>query len=230
MSLVPDDASALDADRWRYYEELARSGEATHAPDNPSDPEHPTRWRDGLPWYGFVGSRVMPIAFMTVAVLAMLGSLALAFVQRADPPAQTAPLSLTAAPVGQVGGLLPNAAVAIGGQPRQLRDIRPALVVVPAPGRCGDCESTYAAVTAAGRAAGVRTLVALPLATGGDGAQVAAAEGAGATVMEVDTGLFDIFDPVGTTVIEVGGDGTIAAIWRSATPTTDLALQAQPTR
>ena len=52
----------------------------------------------------------------------------------------------------------------------------------------------------------------------------------GATVMEVDTGLFDIFDPVGTTVIEVGGDGTIAAIWRSATPTTDLALQAQPTR
>ena len=65
----------------------------------------------------------------------------------------------------------------------------------------------------------------MPLATGGDGAQVAAAEGARATVMEVDTGLFDIFDPVGTTVIEVGGDGTIAAIWRSATPTTDLALK-----
>lgn len=225
MSLVPDDASALDADRWRYYEELARSGDSPHAPDAPRDPQHPTRWRDGLPWYGFVGSRVMPIAFMSIAVLAMLGSLALAFVHRTNPPAQTAPLALTAAPVGQVGGLLPSAAVAIGGQPRQLRDIRPALVIVPAPGRCGDCGPTYDTVAASGRAAGVRTLVAVPLASGGDADQIAAAQAAGATVMEADTGVFDVFDPAGTTVIQVGADGTIGAIQRSVTPATAATMQ-----
>ncbi|MFI0433469.1 MAG: hypothetical protein ACH36H_10050 [Candidatus Nanopelagicales bacterium] len=228
MSIVPDDASALDADRWRYYEELSRSGTAPHAPDAPKDPDHPTRWRDGLPWYGFVGSRVMPVAFMAIAVLAMLGSLALAFVQRTNPPAQTAPLSLTDAPVGQVGGLLPSAAVAIGGQPRQLRDIRPALVVVPAPGRCGDCELTYNAVAQAGREAGVRTLVALPLAGGADAAQIAAAQAAGATVMEADRGLFDVFDPAGTTVLSVRSDGTVSEVFRSATPAIDVTAALPP--
>lgn len=216
---VPDDASELDADRWRYYAELSQSGALEHAPGRPT-PETPGGWRDGLPWFGFRGSRHTPVLFMAAAALAMLASLLLlGLMPRANPPEATRPLSLTSAEVGEIGGLLPAGPAAVNGSPRVLRDIRPALLIV-APNSCGDCADAVATAAAQARGEGVR-----PFVTGTPTQSQTLtwlATSVAAPVLTVEPGALDDFDPSGVTLIAVGADGEVVQIARDATADTDV--------
>lgn len=211
---VPDDASALDADRWRYYEELSSRGQLRHSPDAPLPTDHPGRWRDGQPWFGFLGSHFAPAVFMLAAVMAMVGTLMLAMVPRTDAPPITQPLASTAADVGSIGGLLPAESVTLNGSPRLLRDIRPALIAWLPGGDCPECRSGLASAAAQADAAGVRFLVAGPSERAA--AVSDAATTAGAPALLTRPGAFDVFRPDGLTLFVVGGDGTVTDVVRNS--------------
>jgi hypothetical protein len=211
---VPDDASALDADRWRYYEELSGRGDIRHTPDGPAAADHPGRWRDGQPWFGFFGSHLAPTLFMLAAVLAMAGTLMLAMVPRTDAPALTEPLATTEAEVGSVGGLLPPEAVTLNGSPRLLRDVRPALIAWLPGGDCPECRSGLAAAMAQAESAGVRFLVVGP--TERAAAVQEAALTAGAPAVLTRTGAFAEYRPEGLTLFVVAGDGTVTDVVRNS--------------
>lgn len=160
---VPNDASALDADRWRYYEELSARGDVRQAPDQPRDASHPGRWREGLPWFGAHGQRLAPAVFLAAAVFAMVASLMLASVSRPNAPTATAPLALDTSAVGTVGGLLPSAAVGVNGAARLLRDIRPAVIALLDDGTCDSrCSATLEWIGSQAEGANVRMIVAGP--------------------------------------------------------------------
>ena len=218
---IPDDASALDADRWRYYEELAAENRLRHAPGQPTAGDHPGRWRDGLPWFGHRGSHVIPFLFIVAAVLAMVGTLMLASVTRVDAPVSTAPLAADTSTTGVVGGLMPSAAVAVNGAPRLLRDIRPAVVALVPSSQCPECAAGIASAAAQAEAAGFRFLVA---AEGRDVTEVseyAAPVGAASMLAPVTT--FADFRPSGLTLFVVAPDGVVADVVRGADETTSLA-------
>lgn len=217
---VPDDPRDLDADRWRYYEELARADQLRHTPDGPTAADHPATWRDGNPWFGFRGSRKQPLIFMVVAVLAMAASLLLAFVPRSDAPQQTRALAAPVADVGQVGGLLPTAAVGINGAPRLLRDIRPAVIAVLPEGQCSECESALAEISEQGTASGVRTLLAVDRDSPIDG--TALATRLGLPLLTYTPGTFGDFRPSGLTLLLVSPDGTVSDVVRLADANTTI--------
>jgi hypothetical protein len=217
---IPDDARDLDEDRWRYYEELARSQQLRRTPDGPTEADHPANWRDGSPWFGFGGSKRQPVVFLTVAVLAMAASLLLAFVPRNDAPQQTRTLASPQADVGQVGGLLPSSAVAINGAPRLLRDIRPAVIAVVPDGLCSECEAALGAIAEQANINGVRTL----LAVGRDNAAGYSdlANQLALPLLTYNPGTFGDFRPAGLTLLLVSPDGTVSDVVRLADANTTI--------
>ncbi len=211
---IPDDASSLEADRWRYYRELDARGELRHTPDQPAETDHPSRWRDGLPWFGHRGSNLIPLGFIVAAVLAMVGSLLLATVSRVDAPLATAPLAVGTADVGVVGGLLPSAPVAVNGAPRLLRDIRPAVIALVPQGDCPECQAGVANAAAAAEAARMRFIVA------SEGSDPTSAESyaapVGAATLLAPVGTFADYRPRGLTLFSVAPDGVVADVIRDA--------------
>lgn len=216
---IPDDPRDLDADRWAYYEELSRAGRTRHTPDQYAA-DHPSRWREGQPWFGYRGSRISPLVFLIVSVVAMAATVLVAFVPRADAPQQTRTLAAPTADIGQLGGLMPSAAVGINGSPRMLRDIRPAVIAVVPEGNCPECADAVAAAAVDARDAGVRLFVA------GSRDQVndlaALAEPNGALTMTYATSPFDVFRPTGVTMILVAPDGAVTDVVRMADGETNL--------
>lgn len=217
---IPDDPRDLDADRWQYYEELARADKLRHSPDGPSEPDHPAHWRDGTPWFGFKGSRKQPLIFLVVAVCAMAASLLLAFVPRTDAPQQTRALAAPMADVGQVGGLLPTSAVGINGAPRLLRDIRPAVIALVPEGQCSECETALAAIAEQSDASGVRTILAADRDI--SNRYSAMATQLGLPLLTYNPGTFGDFRPTGLTLLLVAPDGTVADVVRLADSTTSI--------
>lgn len=216
---IPDDPRELDADRWAYYEEMAREGRTRHSPDQPPA-DHPSRWRDGQPWFGHYGSRISPLIFLIVSVVAMAATVLVALVPRADAPQQTRTLTTPTADVGQIGGLVPNAAVGVNGSPRLLRDIRPAVIALIPEGNCPECTEAVSAAAADATDAGVRLFVA------GSREQVddltTLAEAHGALTMTFVMNPFDVFGPVGVTMLLVAPDGSVADVVRMADGETNL--------
>lgn len=216
---IPDDARDLDADRWAYYEELSRTGRTRHSPDQPGA-DHPSRWRDGQPWFGYRGSRISPLIFLIVSVVAMAATLLVAFVPRADAPQQTRTLAAPTADIGQLGGLMPSAAVGINGSPRLLRDIRPAVIAVIPEGNCPECADAVAAAAADSSAAGVRLFVAGSREQMADLEALAAPNGA--LTMTYASNPFNVFRPTGVTMVLVAPDGAVTDVVRMADGETNL--------
>ena len=216
---IPDDPRDLDADRWAYYEELSRAGRTRHTPDQPAA-DHPARWRDGQPWFGYRGSRISPLIFLIVSVVAMIATVLVALVPRANAPQQTRTLAAPTAEVGQIGGLMPNAAVGINGSPRLLRDIRPAVIAVLPEGACPECSDAVAAAAADATDAGVRLFVA------GSREQTTVVEALatanGALAMTFAANPFDVFRPSGATMVMVAPDGAVTDVVRMADGDTNL--------
>lgn len=208
---VPDDASALDADRWRYYDELAAAGALSHSPDQPQDVHHPSRWRDGLPWLGSNGTQRVPVFFLVVSGLAMVACVLLAFVVRPAAPAAGAALAVNAGPAGQEGGLLPAMTVNVDGARRNLRDLRPALLAVVPAGDCTNCAATLAAADTLARSRAVRLYVANDSAT-----PTRFSTPFGVHQLTADPGTFDGYDPQGLTLLTVRSDGVVTEVLRNA--------------
>lgn len=216
---VPDDPRDLEADRWAYYEELARSKDVRHTPDQPPG-DHPSRWREGTPWFGFRGSRVSPLIFCIVAVLAMGASLLVALVPRTDAPAQTQALAAPTTEVGQIGGLLPTAAVGVNGAPRLLRDIRPAVLAVVPDGSCDECAAAIESAATQAADAGVRLLVTGSPEQADELADLA--RPLQLPVLTASASTFAPYRPAGLTLLVVAGDGTVADVVRLADADTTI--------
>jgi len=216
---VPDDARDLDADRWAYYEELASRENLRQPPDAPAT-DHPSRWREGTPWYGFRGSRISPLIFCVVAVLAMAASLLVALVPRADAPAQTQALAAPGVDVGQIGGLLPTAAVGVNGAPRLLRDIRPAVLAIVPEGDCPECAAGIEAAATQASQAGMRLLVTGSPEQVDDLANLA--RPMQLPTLTAGSATFAPYRPTGLTLIVVAGDGTVEDVVRLADGDTNV--------
>lgn len=223
---IPDDARALDGDRWRYYDELHRQRKMESPPGGPAGPDHPGTWRDGKPWFGLFGSSRIPLMFAIAACLAMAASFLLPLIQRPNPPKQTEALALETGPVGREGGLLPVAQVQLNGGERDLRDIRPAVVAVVPVGDCPGCRSALSAASRTAQAVGY-TLVIADTASDAPAAEVGASEVAADPDANVGrdpvvprliaaAGTFDPYAPEGLTLLVVTGDGTVASVIRDA--------------
>ncbi len=121
--VIPDDASALDADTWAWRAEQQRLGR----PVPRLGPGRSTPWR--------VAGRIGPMLFVAVLLVAFLSSLAMTVRPATPTVLGPAALASTQAPDGAVGGLLPRAIVEVGGATVPSRDLRPAvLVLVPSVG------------------------------------------------------------------------------------------------
>ena len=223
--VVPDDPRDLDADRWRLYEELSAAGKIRHSPDSVRATDHPSRWREGLPWYGGHGSRLLPLLFMIMAIAAMGASMALVFVKRTDAPLPTGALAVGSAPVGQIGGLLPAELVEVNGSPRTLRDIRPAVLFVLPAGTCTTCDLTAESLSDQAAAAGMRLLVTGTAEQAETLAAVSLASGVPALTMSNSS--LDLFGLAGPAVIIVAPDGTVADIVSDVDANTDISESAQ---
>ena len=213
---VPDDPRALDADRWAYYEELNRRGQLPRAPGGPDSNEEPGRWRDGTPWLGRHGSRAVPLLFCTTGIALMLGVLLLALIPRNNAPDQTVALASPTAPVGSVGGLLPQARVSLNEQPRSLRDIRPAVIGVISQGGCTNCADAVATAASTSEANGVRFMLSTDESAAARLKPFKLAAGLLSPTLLVPLGTWDDFDPAGLTVLAVNPDGTVARVIRNA--------------
>jgi hypothetical protein len=185
-----------------------------HSPDQPTSSDHLGRWREGLPWFGRLGSNLIPLGFIVAAVLAMVGSLMLASVSRVDAPVATAPLAANTAEVGVVGGLMPSAPVAVNGAPRLLRDIRPAIIALVPAGACPECAAGVASAAAIAEASRLRFIVA------GEGRDPATVEtyaaAVGAATLMAPTGTFADYRPSGLTLFSVAPDGIVTDVARGA--------------
>lgn len=121
--VIPDDASALQADLWALRAERnRRKRQAAMPADEPG-----TRGR--------LAGRMVPLLLGSLLLLGFLVSLSTtvrpATIRASDP----APLATTDVSDGQVGGLLPRGLVDVRGVTKSTRDLRPAtLVLVPAGG------------------------------------------------------------------------------------------------
>ena len=221
---IPDDARALEADRWRYYDELHRQRKIDSAPGGPTGADHPGTWRDGKPWFGLLGSSRIPLIFAIAACLAMVASFLLPLIQRANPPKQTQALALAAGPVGTEGGLLPVTRVQLNGGERDLRDIRPAVLAVLPTGSCPGCAGALAMAERLSTAAGYTLVVADTAPESATAGGDAAGAAGGAVVnrnqavprLSAPPGSFDAYAPAGLTLVVVTGDGTVARVIRDA--------------
>lgn len=216
--LVPDDARSLDPDRLRYVEELrVKAGRPGPGPAGP--PAVPPSGR--LSRFGLPASLVVVV----LVVIGLVGSAMSVFAPRmAATPAIPRPLaSAPTAEPGQVGGLLPDAAVTVAGREMSLQEVRPALVAM-VPTDCADCEPVLQSLLQQGREYGLRLVLAGPAPaeelTGIDRRVL----GGAATVVDDGTGaLADAVEPSGVTAVLVDVDGTIGAVVRDVTA--DLRLE-----
>lgn len=224
---VPDDARALEGDRWAYYDELNQRGDLPHAPGGPDSHDEPGRWRDGSPWLGQHGSRTMPLLFCVTGIALMLGVLLLALVPRDDAPTQTVALASSTAAVGSVGGLLPQARVTLNDQPRSLRDLRPAVIALIGNSGCTNCTDAVAAAASTSEANGVRFMLSTEEPAGTKLRTFRLAAGIMAPALVVPPGVWDDFEPEGLTLIAVNPDGTVSAVVRNAQMQAGLATSLQ---
>ncbi|MGN6334259.1 MAG: hypothetical protein ACTHOD_21805 [Motilibacteraceae bacterium] len=230
--VVPDDASALAADREAWVRELRGPLDTpdAHSPAERGAPHRPLPRRAGRLRFGVFGA----VLALVLAGAAAAGSLLLVLVPRTGLRTATAlPLASTAAArsarPGEPGALLPDTQVrAAGGAPTSVREVRPALLAVVGPGvtaSCRDCRTVLddAALQAAqagvrlwlvGPAGQVPSLVALARAVGNGGSGV---------LEDVDGALARQLSASGITLVLVHADGVVAAVRRDAAEPLPLA-------
>jgi hypothetical protein len=230
--VVPDDASALAADREAWVRELR--GTDQHAPPAErligAPRSRPLPRRAGGLRFGVFGA----VLALVLAGAAAAGSLLLVLVPRTGlRTASALPLATTAAArsarPGEPGALLPDTRVrAVGGVPTSVREVRPALLALVGPGvtaSCRDCRTLLddAALQAAqagvrlwlvGPAGQVPSLVTLARAVGNGGSGV---------LEDVDGALARQLSASGTTLVLVHADGVVAAVRRDAAEPLPLA-------
>lgn len=205
---VPDDARELELDVIAWRRERA----AGHRRALLDRVVRTRRWRR----YGLSG----PLVAAVLVIVAVFGAL-LALVVPTGGRARAPSRALDAAPpapVGSVGGLLPDRRLTVGGVERSVRELRPAvLALVPPACRCGALVDELS-----GQAAefGVRlVLVATSPDDDGLGDLVAAARhGSVLPAYDLEGWLAGAYAARGPTLVLVRDDGRVTAVERDARP------------
>jgi len=213
--VVPDDIRALQADVDAYHRELrdarrhrlVRRLTATAA------------WRHGAKPLAVVGA-ALALASVVFTVLT-LGDPGVG--RRALPkPVATAPL----ASIGEVDGLLPDLTVrTVSGQPRSIRELRPALIALMPP-QC-NCAGLVESLAGQAETVGASLVVIAPAAID---AEVAALPGrihSGRVAAYFDPAhaLADIYSAIGVTLLVVSPDATVSHVLPNVQPGVHLEAQ-----
>ncbi len=207
--LIPDDARSLDADRAQLMAELqqARSGRP------------PVHRQDGV-LSRLLGSRFAAVAVpgsvvVVGIVVSVLFVATMVFLSPQLSPTGLDPLPIAtaaSAPVGQIGGVLPDAVVQVGGLPVSARAVRPGVLVLVS-SSCTNCSAILTNLYTQVR------LHRLQLALVGPSSQqqqlntLAVDDFQTATVaIDQDGTLVRAFPPTGVTVVLVHADGIIEGV------------------
>jgi hypothetical protein len=206
--LVPDDPRSLEGDRLAYLRELrARRG---------------NRWtrlaESRFPGTGLLGTGLAgPAILVLLVVVGLVGSTLSVFGGTPTPARTLVPLATaTAMPVGQVGGLLPDAKVTVGGSILDLRTARPAVLAL-VPTTCDDeCGNLLAGLRAQANEYGLAFALAGPPSQKTELDTVAREALAGTVRVVVDgtDALRQAYGPAGVTLILIHSDGIVAAVDR----------------
>ncbi len=212
--VIPDDASALEAEVWAWRAEQRRQG-------------RPVPWQGpgrSAPWR--LAGRMGPMILGAMLLVAFLASLATTVRPATVDTVPAAPVARTSVPDGQVGGLLPPGIVDVDGATTSTQAIRPAtLVLVPA---AGASPELLDAVYLQSQAYGVPMALVGPPEREVLLARSAADVGAGTLPVVIDRSSA-IAESMGlspradTTVVVVGTDGRIHTIVEN--PATGIQLQ-----
>lgn len=227
--VVPDDASALAADRDAWLRELSDLQQRREAPaGGPASGRGPLSRLAGAPGTGGLRFGVFgAVLALVLAGAAAAGSLLLVLVPRtglrtATPLPLATTAAVRAARPGEAGALLPDTRVRpVGGPTTSLREVRPAVLAVVGPqvtASCRDCRRLLDDVALQAAQAGLRlwlvgpseqvpALVGLARSVGNGGSGV---------LEDVDGALAGALGAAGTTLVLVHADGVVAAVQRDA--------------
>ena len=210
---IPDDARELDRDIQAYRRELRtqRRHRLVRRLGGPLT-------RDGM---------VLPLLASCLALTLLAGPLLTMFTARRVVPGtqQTTSAPRRSSPaVGQVGGLLPDASVAVAGsgQSRRLRDFRlSVLALVPARCQCGAAARELSVQAAA---AGVRLYFVAATRQVAEARALARHSrlGAGHVVRDTHDAMGSAYQPAGLTAVLVDKDGTVRSIQQGLGPAFQL--------
>jgi hypothetical protein len=202
---IPDDARELDRDVAAYHREL-RAARIRRRVERVLLPP---------PWRG--RGLLATLSVAGIVALAVVGSVLTMFVPTRPQSAPALPLAADAGPIGQVGGLLPDASVhaAPAAASESARVLRPGIIaLVPSGCACDDVISNIA-----GQAEEFRLdLYLVADATGPDPALTELATGPAhgyGTVLYDDAGVLTSTyspDPTGVSVLAVHADGVLAGV------------------
>jgi hypothetical protein len=216
--VVPDDARELDADvaAWRREEREKRRRERMRRLLRPFT-------RHGL---------ALPVLALTMALALVSGVLITFFGPRPVPQSPAAPLASPTAPVGEVGGSLPDARVVVNSSSRPAESLRPALLVILPP-ECG-CERQLHELARQAAGQSLRFYLLADLRAGGRTVREAHQDLRPMVdrITETVTGVVD--DPAnalasayraqGLTAVTVRADGLVAQVFRGLGPKIDSRL------
>lgn len=208
--VVPDDAAGLEADR-RAWQREQRSR------------RHRARWSRFLPNGDFAP---LFLAAAILAVSAVAGSVLVASRPSQERTARPRPLASPAVAAGQVGGLLPDVRVQVGGALVPARLLRPAvLLLVPA-----SCECTDTVASVSGQAVAYRLQMFVVGTSAATVLRLASHASGGAARAAVDvTGAFTAAYGRGApTALLVRADGVLTAVVPGVTAAARLESRLRP--
>jgi hypothetical protein len=221
LFVVPDDASALDADRDAYYRELADlelagAADGLAAPDQAPPGGRSRRFE--------VRGLSAPLVTAVLLVVAMVGSLMTVLAPRNAPAPAARPLATsTVQPAGAVGGLLPDVTLSVGPVQVLARSMRPTVFLL-VPADCADCAAVVSAVLLQVRSHRLQLVLAGSPAEQGQLADLDRKGAAGQATLAIDpSGQLGAAYGDGTpTVVVVAADGIVTAVEPGVTPTLEL--------
>jgi hypothetical protein len=213
--VIPDDISELDAEVRAYRREVRRARRREFR-------RHllfTRRWRR----YGLSG----PLVVLILVLVSLIGSMMAFLAPQVSPRPPRRPLAVSAAAVGQPGGLLPDTTVTLNddGALKSARDLRPGVLAL-VPANC-NCQTTVDQIYR--QAAEYRLMLYLVGQAGQKQAldqlnQQATSDGAMVAVDAVGE-LFSTYAARGLTLLPVRGDGVVTTVDRDVQP--DSSYEAQ---
>jgi hypothetical protein len=213
LFVVPDDASALDADRDAYLRELAAESGLPGSDPTESAPAvvRPHRISG-------------PLVTAVLLVVALVGSLMTVLAPRNAPAPAARPLATaTLQPAGEVGGLLPDVTFAEGPLQVPARSIRPAVFLL-IPADCADCAEVVSAVQHQVRSHRLQLVLVGPPAQQEQLTGLDRSGAAGEAILALDaTGAIEHAYGNGTpTLVAVAADGIVSTVDPGVTATAHL--------
>lgn len=218
--LVPDDPRSLDADRAAYLREL-RQRRSEPSGSGRSRPSLLLRALGGAkPGPGFTG----PLLLIVLVVVGLVGSTLSVFGSGPSDTRGSTPLATDdSQPAGTIGGLLPDASVTVSGQLAQLREARPAVLVM-VPATCPNCGPVLLSLRSQADEYHLQFVIIGPRSQQEQLTTLdnTALGGSDAIATDDSDVMRSAYNPSGVTAVLVRDDGTVPMVARDVTAATRL--------